>query len=273
LAEIAQAQLKPPDSLQAYDLRLRALAKFNMVHCAPLAEGVDLLRRAIEMDPGYALAHATLSRCRWRQVAQGCLSDNGPAIAEALSCAETALSIQSDDPDALSFAGFLLGIPGGDRQRGIALVQKALSLNPNAILALDLAAMLRAYAGETDAVRAYVERADRLNPFEVTPGRNLALAIAHFANGRYEDVLEASSATLRDWPDYAPTLRYRVASLGLLGRIQEGRAAARHLLTLTPGFTIARARTHFEVDLKRPFPNQAAIEAFCEGLSRVGVPA
>jgi adenylate cyclase len=271
-AEIAHAQLKPPDSLQAYDLRLRALAKINMVGCAHLAEGIDLLRQAIGMDPGYASAHATLGRCRWRQVAQGCLGDNGPAIAEALSCMETALSLQDDDPDALAYAGFLLATVGGDRQRGVALVQKALSLNPNAILALDLGAMLRAYAGETDAVRAYVERADRLNPFEVTPGRNLAIAVAHFANGRYEDALEATGASLRDWPKYAPTLRYRVASLGLLGRIEEGRAAMRQLATLTPGFTIARARTHLEVDLNRPFP-PGVIEAFCEGLSRVGVPA
>ena len=272
-AEIALAQLKPPDSLQAYDLRLRALAKINMVDCAHLAEGVDLLRQAIGMDPGYALAHATLGRCRWRQVAQGCLRDNAPAIAEALSCMETALSLQDDDPDALAYAGFLLATIGGDRQRGVALVQKALSLNPNAILALDHGAILRAYAGETDAVRAYVERANRLNPFEVAPGRNLAIAIAHFANGRYEDALEATGASLRDWPNYAPTLRYRAASLGLLGRIEEGRAAMRHLATLTPGFTITRARAHLEVDLNRPFANPGVIEAFCEGLSRIGVPA
>ena len=146
-------------------------------------------------------------------------------------------------------------------------------MNSNAILVLSLGAMLRAYAGETDAVRAYVERAGRLDPFEVAPTCHLAIAVAHIANGRHEDALEATGASLRDWPNYAPTFSYRIASLGLLGRIEEGRAAMRHLAMLTPGFTIARARTHLEVDLNRPFPNPGVIEAFCEGLSRVGVPA
>lgn len=271
-AEIARAQLKPLSSLQAYDLRLRALAKINNASCAQLADGVDLLRRAIGMDPGYASAHATLGRCRWRQIAQGCLTDNRPAITEALSCMETALSLQDDDPDTLAYAGYLLAILGGDRQRGAALVQKALSLNPHAILALDFAAMLHAYGGETEVVRTYVERANRLNPLEVAAGRNLAVAIAHFANGSYEDALNATIVTLRDWPNYAPAWRYRTASLGLLGRIQEGRAAMAYLAKLSPGFSITRARNHLESDLHRPFP-PGVIEAFCEGLSRVGAPA
>ena len=65
-AEIQRAQRKPTENLQAYDLMLRALPHFYASR-ESLAEAERLLRRAIEIDPGYAPALAIL-RCaigRW----------------------------------------------------------------------------------------------------------------------------------------------------------------------------------------------------------------
>jgi hypothetical protein len=50
----------------------------------------------------------------------------------------------------------------------------------------------------------------------------------------------------------AVTARHRqlAASLGLPGRVDEGRAVVRRLLELVPDFTIARARRHIEFDMR-----------------------
>ena len=59
------------------------------------------------------------------------------------------------------------------------------------------------------------------------------------------------------------------AALGLLGALDEARAAARAGLALNPGFTIRRLRIH-------KFSNNptylAGQERFCEGLRIAGVP-
>jgi adenylate cyclase len=273
-AEFERAQRMPPGDLQSYDLWLRALAHFYAHGCVDLARAADFARKAIEKSPGYAKGHSLLALCLWGQVSQGCLQDNGAATREALCRARKALSLQPKDPEVLTVAGWLMAIVAGDYRRGLALCERSLSLNPNNPGALGTAATLHAYAGDTDAVLEYVERAIRLDPFGGGgPYSNLAVSIVHFANGRYGDVVEATATVLRERPDMAPALRYRAASLGLLGRIKEGQAVVRQLIVIVPDFTITRARSHLENDMNRPFTNPGAIDALCEGLSRLGVPA
>jgi hypothetical protein len=47
----------------------------------------------------------------------------------------------------------------------------------------------------------------------------------------------------------------------------------RQLTAIVADFTITRARSHLERDLNQPFKNPHVIDAFCEGLSRLDVPA
>ena len=60
-AEIQRAQRKPTENLQAYDCMLRAWPHFLTRSRESLAEAEALLRRAIEIDPGYAPALVALA--------------------------------------------------------------------------------------------------------------------------------------------------------------------------------------------------------------------
>src|SRR5258708_21292417 len=60
-AEIERARRKPTESLDAYDLYLRALAQFN-VNYEGNREALRLLRRAIEIDPQYAAPYGLAPR-------------------------------------------------------------------------------------------------------------------------------------------------------------------------------------------------------------------
>ena len=68
-------------------------------------------------------------------------------------------------------------------------------------------------------------------------------------------------------PNHAASLRYRAASLGLLGRLAEGRQAVQRLVELVPDFTIARARRHIESDMNNIFRTPGVAELALRGAS------
>ena len=71
LAEIERAARKPPQSLDAYDLYLRALAQFHKSTAESFRETIRLLREALAIDPSYAPPAALLGQCRTWQRANG----------------------------------------------------------------------------------------------------------------------------------------------------------------------------------------------------------
>jgi tetratricopeptide (TPR) repeat protein len=169
-------------------------------------------------------------------------------------------------------AGVILGLPGGDLKGGIGLISRAIELNPNSATALQAAALLHAYTGDTQLVISLLERSARLNPLNRTVDFFIAYVISHFVAGQFEAAVDWAAKTLEYFPNYAPPLRYGAASLGLLGRVEEGRQLVQRLLGLVPDFTITRARRHIEVDMNNIFKTTGVAEALYEGLRRCGVP-
>ena len=70
-AEIERATRKPTDSLDAYDLYLRALAQFHRYTEASVRDAVALLRRALAIDASYSPAAAMIGWCRVHERVQG----------------------------------------------------------------------------------------------------------------------------------------------------------------------------------------------------------
>ena len=271
LAEIQRAQRKPPGSLQAYDLLLRAMPYYNDRTKDGLADASRLLRKAIEIDPGYALGFAYLAFFQWLTVSQIMMDRADPSVAEMIQLARTALALDGEDPEVLCAVAFVIALPGGDLAGGISLIDRSISRNPNSATAFTIAGHLYAYAGETSAAIGYVERALRLNPLGQPAGYYWGLALAHFVAGDHAAVVEWTTKVLLDWPTFAPVLRYRAASLGLLGRGQEGRQVVQQLLVQIPDFTVTRARRHIEFDMNNIFKTPGVADAFYDGLRRSGV--
>src|SRR5205823_4433244 len=101
IAEIERAQRKPTDSLDAYDLYLRALPHFHALTAAGSDEALTLLRRAFALDPTYALAAAMTARCYAYRIAQGWGADLDEEVSEAVRLSHAALDADSDDPEVL----------------------------------------------------------------------------------------------------------------------------------------------------------------------------
>jgi adenylate cyclase len=168
----------------------------------------------------------------------------------------------------------MVALPGGDLRGGLELAEKSLALNPNSGFALTLAGQLYAFSGDTERSIDYLERAARFNPLGWQP-LNYAMALAHFVAGRYEAVADfagrVSTGSLNTL-NVIVFVRLRAASLGLLGRIEEGRQAVKQLLKVSPSMTIALTRAYYEIVLHNVFKTPGVVDALCEGLRRAGLP-
>jgi adenylate cyclase len=271
-AEIERARRKPPESLHAYDLMLRALPHLRALDRHDLARATRILQKAIEIDPAYAPALANLAWCHWLTVVQGWIRRDDHSVTEMIRLARIALSLDGNDPEVLRLAGGVIARADGDLTEGIGLMERAITLNPNDAAALAQAATLHAYAGDTRTALSYLERADRLNPLDRPLMFYFSYAMAQFVAAEHAAVVEWTTKALHQSPNHLASLRYRAASLGLLGRLEEGREVVKRLLALAPDFTIAGARQHIEFNMHNVFKTAGVADAFYDGLRRCGVP-
>lgn len=134
LAEIERATRKPTNSLDAYDLYLRALAQFHKISAESYRETNRLLSNALSIDPSYAPAAAFFGLCRTWQRANGWDSLSDEEAAEAVGRARQAVDTGKDDPDVLWMAGWAISYLTGDHATGLGLIERALTLNANSAL-------------------------------------------------------------------------------------------------------------------------------------------
>jgi TolB-like protein/Flp pilus assembly protein TadD len=266
-AEIERARRKPTGSLDAYDLYLRALAQFN-VNREGNSEALRLLRRAIEIDPQYAAPYGLAALCYVQHEVRGWAQPSDPALAEGIRLAKLAASLGQDDPDALSMAGVTLAQLGGDLQGGIALVERALALNPNSALAWRTSGSIHIGLGNFDVTMTHVGRSARLSPLDAEEfSNNTYMAHAQFGAGNYEEASLLADKALHKSPNWPPALRLKAATCGLLGRLDEGREWVRRLLEVDPRMTVSSMRLYHQVCFQKPH-----VEAFLDGLRKAGLP-
>lgn len=92
-------------------------------------ECADLLRQAIAKDPELAFAHAYLSLILAIGHLVG-LVNHGGWQEEALAAAETAIALDSQDPDVLGYVGCAFA-DMGDYFRGIKLLKRCVEIDPS----------------------------------------------------------------------------------------------------------------------------------------------
>jgi adenylate cyclase len=249
-AEIERVRVKPTSSLQAYDLLLRALPGLSPGSTkAGKDETLAFIRRAIEMDPRYALAKALGAFACLQRLVDG--YGDAEDVKAGLRYADEALSEKSDDPTVLSFAGLALGSLGyralGFRVLGFRYaeaeraIDRALSLSPNLLMVQFCAGMVRSIVGKGEAAVGHFERAMRISPLDPGLGAFIVgTGLAHLVSGRYDEALAAAHRAVQENPNFASSHRLMLMALGYLGRIEEAKLAAQRMLELAPDFTVSR---------------------------------
>jgi TolB-like protein/Flp pilus assembly protein TadD len=264
-SEMERAARKPTDSLDAYDLYLRALALRDRHTDDSANEAIGLAKQALAIDPTYAPAAALIGWSRIHQVSHGRTPVSEVDADEAVGFAKRAIETGPDDPDVLWMAAGTVLIFTGDRSTAAALSERALTINPNSALAW-MARGWSSFAQPDLAIEA-LERAMRLSPLDrLARAFFTGIAYAHIAAGRYEKTLEWAERSLRTEPNYSGGLLTKAIACTQLDRIEHARAAIQQLMDANPWRTAGRIKL-----FSRLFPPEIA--AICiESLRKAGLP-
>jgi tetratricopeptide (TPR) repeat protein len=266
-AEIERAKRKPTESLHAYDYYLRGMASFHRGTKELIGEALRLFYKAIELDPDFASAYAMAAWCHFWRKLHGWMDDRSHEVAEGARLAQRAAELGNDDAVALAWGGHALAHLAGDLDGGIALIDKALALNPNLAAAWFLSGFLRIGRGEhEDAIERFA-RAMRLSPLDPEMSRIQAgTAMAHLLAGRFDAASAWAEMACRDLPSLIYALGSLAASHALAGRMDQAQRAMLHMRQIDPTLRISNLRDWL------PFYRAQDLATLADGLRKAGLP-
>jgi TolB-like protein/Tfp pilus assembly protein PilF len=201
-AEIERARRKRPDSLDAYDLYLRALPYVHSAMPDDAVVALGYLERALALDPDYAVVHAAIALCHEARF-------RSAGFAEA------------------------------DRAAGVRHARLALALGTDDATALYWGAHLHALGGDIALAEDYANRALRLSPFDsLSYEGHVALGAVRARLGRYDEAAACFAKAIQANPRFSVLYALQAGLLALAGRVEDARVVAARLLELEPTFRV-----------------------------------
>lgn len=238
-AEIDRVRRKRPDSLDVYDLVLQSQSDVYSGMPDRVTKALELLERALALDPAYALAHAYCAMCHHCLFLRAGLREESRS--DSMRHAQAAILHGQDDALALTFAGFSIGMDGHDHAAAFAAVEAALAVSPSSALTYIVGGVMFGWAGEAERAIEWGGRGLRLSPFDPWAwSAHHAVTLGHFHCGRYEEAAKAARMSIQLNPGHSISHMLLAAPLAKLGRLQEAKAAAARVLELQSAFRYSR---------------------------------
>jgi TolB-like protein len=232
-AETARLADRPTNDLTAYDLYLRAYEMY-FSSALQIPEALRLLEQAIERDPRYGPALAWAAVCCLRLEADGSSADPGGERRKSVEFARRAVEVAGDDSGTLVNAALALAYFGEDIGATMALVDRALALNPSFARGWYIAAILRLFAGQFDRAIEFAEASLRFSPRGRYGQVFNVIGAALLFNRCFDEALPKLLLAVQDDPGFPTPYRYLAACYAHMGRLQEAREVVARLRSITP---------------------------------------
>jgi adenylate cyclase len=231
-AETARSAGRSTADLTAYDLYLRAYA-MNLSSRAQNTEALRLVEKAIAREPRYGPALAWAAVCCFRLLVDGRSEDPAAARLKGADFARRALGVAGDDPGILANAAFALAYFGEDIGAMMALVDRALALNPNYARGWHASANLRLWAGQPEIAIEHVGAALRLSPRARNGASMSVIGAAHFFARRFDQAIPKFLLAIQEDPSNPQPYRFLAACYAHMGRLDDAREIVARLRTVT----------------------------------------
>jgi len=227
----AESRKKAPADSQAYDAVLRFYHYEIVLTPEAFEEALEALERAVEIDPEYGLAWAMLGHLHADNHALE-FCEIEAKLEKAMAYAQRGVTLAPDNQfaqDALSVVHF----QQGDKESFLKQVEKTLALNPHSPYFVGVAGWHMMLLGEWERGLALMEEGMRLNPYHPS-WFHLATFMNYYRREEYENAL--TEALKFNSPElfWDPVLR--AVAHGEQGRKQEARTAVGEVLKLVPDF-------------------------------------
>jgi TolB-like protein/cytochrome c-type biogenesis protein CcmH/NrfG len=263
-AENFRSRRKAPDSMDAWDLVMRALSHYWRVTRQDNVVAQALLEKATELDPNYGQALGLLAasyifsaHMGWADMAQV-----APIAERAASAA-----ILADGEDA--WAHFALGGAYLIARRfddSLAEFEAALRLNPNFSAAQGYYGLALAYCGRWQEGEQAARRALRLSPHDPLVAVYCGIAsYTQFVGRNYDEAMRLSREAIRQRADFVGAHRVLTASAGMSGRPDVAQAALQELRRVQPNISLAWIAEHM------PIQHNSEREHYLDGFRRAGL--
>ena len=172
---------------------------------------------------------------------------------KGIDFARRALEVAGDDPGILANAALALAYFGEDIGAMMALVDRALVLNPNFARGWNISGILRLWAGELDIAIEHIDMALRLSPRARVGTSLLVVGAAHFLSRRFENAVPKLLLTIQEDPSDTNSYRFLTACYAHMGRLDDAREIVAGLRAITsvvmPDASYLRKAEHRELFL------------------------
>jgi len=266
-ADIDRARRKGPSDIEAYDLFLQSLPHYHSLTPDGLRICLGLLRRAITLDPKFAITKAFASMCIQQRDSQGTTSQESSELEEGISFAREALIAGHDDPRVLMLAGQALAYLARDWDTSVAALDRALQINSFSSQTWKASGWVRLFAGDPHTAIDHLRKSISLSPRD--PGVTfvlLGLGVGHMMLKRYEVSLQFGQQAMWESPKNTGTYRVIAASLALLGRTDDARRAISDLMATAPESSMELVKRRI------PYRDDEFVKRYHDALRMAGMP-
>jgi tetratricopeptide (TPR) repeat protein len=264
VAENFRARRKPPNSLDAWDLVMRALSHYWRVTRQDHLVAQALLEKAIAIDPDYGQALSVLATSHMFGVHLG-WADIVTAAPIAERAAFAAIHADSEDPWAHNALGSVY-FSTRRLDKSLAEFELALQLNPNFSLAQGYYGLALAYSGRWQEAYEAAQRAIRLSPRDPSSAIYCGIAAyAQFVGKNYVEAINLSREAIRQRGDLTGAYRVLTVAAGMAGQVEIARAALHELRRAQPNISLAWIANQL------PWKLESDREHYLEGFRRAGL--
>jgi adenylate cyclase len=239
-AEIAAIRRQRPENVDAWGCYHRAVGALggNGWNEQTVMEAQKFLRRALEIDGGFALARAQLALVSALAENTGLLEHSAENTREALASAEAAIAGDPGSSEVLGYAGCALS-DLGQTGRGAEILRQAVEIDPSnaqAEVALGAALLL---SGDFETGIAHMRHGIKLSPRDRKLGFwGWALGVFLLRGGRAEEALEEARISARRDPRFHLSAILEASALATLGRREQAQGALKSARRIRPGLTL-----------------------------------
>jgi adenylate cyclase len=265
IAEIERSRRKRPQDLGAYDYAMRAMPHVWALEKEESTKALELLDRALAIDPEYPLALSLAGWCHAQRSVYNWADDIAESQALARTLAERAAELSGDDPLILAVLGTVHTFV---RNHGTAriLLERALALDPNAAWAWSRLGWIENYSDRPERALEDFERALRLSPLDPMNFNNyVGMACAHEVAQDYDKAAALYRRALEERPHAMWIYRHLASSLSGAGRMDEAKEAYAEMMRSYPNLTVSK----FKQAMVFSAP---ALDRMADNLRKLGLP-
>jgi len=250
------------NNLEAYDFTLRGLEYYFRFTKEASGKAHEMFQKAIELDPGYALAYSRLGLAYLHEWTHG-WSQDPRSLEFAFKMAQRAIALDESLPEAHRILGDVY-LWNKDHPHAIDELEKAIALNPNYADAIAGLGEVLNWAGRPDEAIGLIKRAMRLNPHHHA-WYLWALGISYASTNRNEEAIELMKRGLIRSPDFLGIHLQLAFLYAETGKKQEAQREVEEILRISPDATVEW------LEQRIPSKDQAIRDRIAKGLRDAGL--